>query len=106
MSHQKILWIGVAVGWIGLLIIFGILPFPKELTILSLIGLLMIMWGTTEEKKKEKGMTTAQKGILLFGFGLLIFFVGASLSPITSLIGGLLIAVGVFIWALNKNYDS
>ena len=55
---------------------------------------------------REKEMTTAQKGIVSFGLGLLICFVGASWSVLAVIIGGLMIAVGAFIWALNKDYDS
>ena len=54
---------------------------------------------------KEK-MTTAQKGIALFGAGLLVFFVGASFSSVIAIIGGLMAAIGAFVWALNKDYDS
>jgi hypothetical protein len=54
---------------------------------------------------KEK-MTTAQKGIVLFGVGLLIFFVGASSSSIAAVIGGLMSAVGAFVWGLNIDYNS
>ena len=50
---------------------------------------------------KEK-MTTAQKGIILFGAGLLVFFVGASSSSIAAIIGGLMTAIGAFVWGLNK----
>lgn len=51
-------------------------------------------------------MTTAQKGIALFGAGLLVFFVGASSSSVIAIIGGLMAAIGAFVWALNKDYDS
>lgn len=51
-------------------------------------------------------MTTAQKGIVLFGVGLLIFFVGASSSSIAAVIGGLMSAVGAFVWGLNIDYNS
>jgi hypothetical protein len=51
---------------------------------------------------KEK-MTTAQKGIVLFGVGLLIFFVGASSSSIAAVIGGLMSAVGAVVWGLNSD---
>lgn len=54
----------------------------------------------------KEQMTTAQKGIVLSGIGFLIFFVGASLSSIAAIIGGLISAVGIFMWALNKDYDS
>ena len=48
-------------------------------------------------------MTTAQKGIVLFGVGLLIFFVGASSSSIAAVIGGLMSAVGAVVWGLNSD---
>ena len=52
MSHQQILWAGVALCWIGFLIMMGILPLPKEISMVFLVGLGMVMWGMTEEKKK------------------------------------------------------